>query len=518
MHYRNDVRTVRRDTSPGTDLVDSWEEASAITIDPLDSEDISLHLGSLDQPQGPHHCTLKNHQCDETPNDEFNLQNEAKMTSFCVNWRSDAYLPSSDWEIAVIAIDQDRVCVSTSIYHCHYSILTRGPRACQAFEKMYQDGKNQGYPSSKTNVELSYPEAAAFPLFLDFLYCKTKIELSADVMCGLYGLAIEFDCEMLMTAIQNLARESLTLDQSIHFLRHAREYPDTKKIKKLLMLANSRICAYVVKSPSKAARIAPGLLVQILEMRRHALKTLRGKDPEAFSGDWERKRSLLLSVVVAECCRHSMAATEREAEEGWGDLDKKTFEELTQPQYLPALDPDAAISLLKVDFMLDDCAAGNNHHAIPRVQSNSLESRSMDAIVSGWGELLAGCSDISLIERISFIKPSLLAEIMIKISRQYERCLTSSVNTNAVTYRPRRCDGEDSEPCDLALIDVSSLHTNNLAHIPTTTLDIAKAPLWASSTKENEISTESRPTDDDSSTILHSYSTDRYSVVGGTFP
>lgn len=414
-----------------------------------------------------------------------------------LSWRSDPSKSFSDWKIKVSIVDGDRM-VRSTLYHCHSNVLVWGPRKCQAFVKLFQEQMNQVPRPASTVIKLTLSEAMVFPMLLDFLYCATTFELSADSICSLYSLASKFEIELLQTAIQTFVEKTLNFNQSIDFLSCARDHPDWEKIEKLILFTNSRICGYLVKNPSKASKVPATILAHILLTRSQAIKVLREVNPRKFSVEWELERSRLLSSVVAICCVHSSRPPEEMA--GEERLSRQVFRQLISSKHLPALSYEAALSLLQVDFILR-VQEGGKDESRTSSKLSSFENRCADAIVAGWWDLLEKEPNAQLIEMLSHLKSLLLAEILIRVSRGFH-----SKVTNHGT--PRRHDilehlqskRDTRKPAAKESRDVKSAKALN-----GDTRTLLRASL---TDKEHWISSEDS-SDSDSMT----YSNDRYGVV-----
>jgi len=476
------------DDGIGKETISSWD--SITTIEPFENEDVSWDENEARQIQ-----SIPSMQDYVEPWVSTRTLSNPVPQGTRLSWRSDPIASLSDWSIRVVVDDGHRP-VQSTLYHCHSTVLVWGPRKCEAFIHLFQQRIKMVPPPRSTVIEISYTEAAVFPMFLDFLYCETTFALSADSFCSLYSLAIKFDSEMLQTAIQTFVEKSLDFDQAIDFLSCARHHPDKEKVEKLVLLTNSRICGYLVKNPSDAAKVPPTVLAHILHKRSQVLKVLKGGDPKKFSEDWELGRSRLLSSVVANCClQASCPAVEMSANDE--RLSRQTFEKLTNPKHLPALNCDAALSLLKVDCILsgDETAKKGQVMSSPPTLS-SLEHRCVDAIVSSWTTILAREDYAQLLSMLSAMKASVLAEILIDVSQQYE-------NSTSHLGVPLRHD-----------IDILGSVSSNREPMTRT---IPKQPSGFSPEKvsQEERATrlsidDSDPYDDDSGSLT--YSVDRYGV------
>jgi hypothetical protein len=262
-------------------------------------------------------------------------------------------------------------------------------------------------------------------MLLDFMYCETSLPLSADRACGLYCLADRFEMPQLMNAIQSFVEKGLNFTRIIEFLSFARRHENKEKVEKLVLFANSKLCGYLVKHPEDAGQVPPDLLAHILHSRAQCIKVLKGENPRNHSGDWELKRSRLLSKVVATCCHEAIHSDSSKQK-----LSRQVFERLINPKHLPAMDSDAALKLLQVDAAIareDDTGThiegdpGDSTAAITKAvkKLTYFEERCLQALVATWTTTMNG-KDNDLVESLQRVAPHILSELLVMVSRQYE--------------------------------------------------------------------------------------------------
>lgn len=349
-----------------------------------------------------------------------------KQNENFLSWRSDPSASFSDWTIEVVTTEDDHITCS-SFFHCHSNVLVWGPRKSNVFVKLFQERMRRMPHSSITQIELSEAEAEAFPLLLDFIYCETTLSLSADQICNLYLLAEKFENTMLMDGIQSIVEKALSFEQSIEFLSCARHHRQRDKLEKLVLCTNSKICGYLVEYPKEARKVPPETLAHILHRRAQVMKVLKGENPRKFSGQWESERSRLLSTVVAECCYHAVTQDTRASL-----LTRHTFDRLVNPKHLPALDSQAALKLLQVDGVLQKKKERGDHLVVTSPDRNSLssfESRCIRALVSGWRTIINDNQASIMTDVLSSVNGHVLAEILVLVSKQYERQIGTQSGT-----------------------------------------------------------------------------------------
>lgn len=343
-----------------------------------------------------------------------NIRNQVGLS-----WRSDALTSFSDWTLEIVALREEKEIVSKSTYYCHSNVLAWGPRKCEKFIELFQERMKRIPPSGITRIRLQENVAKVFPMLLDFLYCEINLPLSSGYACALYDLADQFDVPELLTAIQSFIEKALDLKQSIEFLSTAKHYENKSKVEKLVLFANSKLCAYLVKNPDDAAQVPPDLLAHMLIRRTQCIKVLKGEDPRKYSGEWEIQRSELLSIVVAKCCKEAVQSKDPKKK-----LTRKIFERLVHPTNLPAVDATAALMLLRADHMTSVNENGGfrtDERVNPQLNDHFslLENRCLNALAEKWRQMYR-LKRKTIIQELKGCSPHILAELLVLVSHQYE--------------------------------------------------------------------------------------------------
>ena len=397
---------------------------------------------------GRNSCPLSPSQRQQlSPRPERQVNSPIASKPNTLSWRSDPSSSFSDWTIEV-TIKQKDVKESGNLkketYHCHSNVLAWGPRRSEKFATIFQKHlKKNPNKSMISKIELKQQQADVFPLLLDFLYCESHLPLSAEKACSLILLADKLEIPTLQEAIQTYVEKSLNLDQMVEFITYARKY---KAGDKLVFFANSKLCGYLVKHPELGGQVPPELLVHILHKRKCAIKVLKGEDPRKFSGDWEQKRSKQLSKVVAECILNqskNLQASSSDPMKLKCPVTRSIFNKLVHKQHLPHIEAEAALKLLQMDAMLCKDEEAEEEKEAPdkkgqrSIVLSCLEERCLESLADSWSKLMKKCdvTDIdgpsmslsSLLKNLRQFSPSVLAELLVLTSVQYEDKLAQSV-------------------------------------------------------------------------------------------
>ena len=382
-----------------------------------------------------------------------------QQTPVNLSWRSDPSSSFSDWTIEIVAIDPSTNRKTRKLYHCHSNVLAWGPRRSESFVTLFQQRLIENPRDKTSHIELNPLEAGAFPFLLDFMYCEKQVPLGARTACALYLLADRFGIHSLHKAIEDYVERSLNLSQMIEFISCARQHQAGDKLN---FFANSKLCGYLVRYPETASDVPPDVLAYVLHKRQQCVKVLKGEDPRRYSGDWEAKRSRLLSKVVAACasyhCQNSTTQRGKETTNARksSSLTRSLFDKLTSKVYLPHIDAGAAMKLLKVDGMLAKGTTSDRGEA-DDIQLTCLQERCVHSLIQNWREFMRQCSQrdnienenvhrsnkngvqesafsllslSALSESLRFVAPQVLADLLVLTSLKYETQLSNSRESN----------------------------------------------------------------------------------------
>ena len=407
--------------------------------------------------ESPHPHRRRRHSHSGNPNRAYNNDattgnKEGQQMPLNLSWRSDPNSSFSDWTLEIVTKGAGSSLKTKKLYHCHSNVLAWGPRRSESFITLFQQRLIENPSDKKSQIELNPFEASAFPYLLDFMYCEKQVPLSARTACALYLLADRFEIHSLHKAIENYVERSLSLNKMIEFIACARQYEAGDK---LTFFANSKLCGYLVKYPDKAADVPPEVLEYILHKRQQCVKVLKGDDPRRYSGDWEVKRSRLLSKVVAACVTQHCVQSEKQAATTEYDgevltkspiLTRHMFEKLTSKLYLPHMDTDAAMKLLKVDGMLGKEMSQRDE--LDDMPLTCLQERCVQSLIQNWRGFMRQCNErdnggdenieptfsllslSALSESLRFVAPQVLADLLVLTSLQYETHLAKEWTGN----------------------------------------------------------------------------------------
>jgi hypothetical protein len=334
----------------------------------------------------------------------------------------------SDWAIEVIAVKDNGKIYILDKYHCHSNVLAGGPRRGNFFVKLFQ--RQMSKPTSSTRIskiKMYEAEAKSFPLVLDFMYCESTLSLSTDQAHILYSMADTFDIPQLKEAIKGFVQNAMGPQQLVEFLQCALGYERKERIQKLILLAESKLCGYLVKNTLKVAKVPPSLLYRILHKRAQCINVLKKKNPEKYTKQWEIERSIMIGRVVGESCFE--AACSQNASKV---LTTQLLKRITNPKILPVIDSDAALKLLQVQALLvqlessqrdsadtNPFPADSTYGNVRIRKLSSLQQRCVQALTREWRSKYAEERSF-LLASLRNIAPNVLTELLFAVSQMYE--------------------------------------------------------------------------------------------------
>ena len=147
-----------------------------------------------------------------------------------LSWREDGEKSLSDWTIVVKVSSPVVASRFTGIsdlekYPVHKNFLGAGERPCEYFKRIFRGGAasmREG-ASQTSELELDVSAAAAFPVFLDFVY-SGKLDAATELATALFHLARYLRCHTLHKAMEAFMRKDLTPKTAPIYLSEATSY------------------------------------------------------------------------------------------------------------------------------------------------------------------------------------------------------------------------------------------------------------------------------------------------------
>ena len=185
----------------------------------------------------------------------------------------------NDWSIEVTASTKSGD-TKTTTYHVHRSMLAMGPNRSSYFETLFRSHHQFRESANNTSeVTLTEDQAAAFPDFLDYLYCPlseskglVKKENCHSLHYNTY-IANYFLVPHLIDDIDNFIREDITCNNLGHLEKYLADFCGGEEEPPQFLLAHAtRACAEMILSievgSSLLAALSPAMFLQIMVMAR----------------------------------------------------------------------------------------------------------------------------------------------------------------------------------------------------------------------------------------------------------
>jgi hypothetical protein len=318
----------------------------------------------------------------ESPRRSKQRSEETPKVPMNMNWRMDREKSKSDWTLRIMRTDSSL----HDTYHVHKRVLKEMPpdRANMLFH--FFENKVHQKDAATSEIIASDKAADVFDSFLDFLYCKSPREvktflLEADNGLKLYGFAEYFELHDLQTMLANFYKDYTPLAANvIEFMNESRKFESDDMLEAVLeqFAYNLHTVEYVQED-----QLEPEFLRKALEKR----KTLA-----LPSNRWDSEN---ISCLVALCSKHYKH-----------QLTRELFYKITDDEYIPHLDQEAALQLLVVEEELKfwwDTESFSN-----------LQSRCIRSLLLDWKGLRRRFdSDTAFWEALQKLSPCVLAILLL---------------------------------------------------------------------------------------------------------
>jgi hypothetical protein len=267
-----------------------------------------------------------------------------------MNWRMDPKKSKSDWALRIVRKDSGL----HHTYHVHKKIL----------KEMQPDRANMLFPLFENKVHqkdgaiseiIASDEAAdVFDSFLDFLYCKSPQDvdtflLNAENGLKLYSFAEYFELHDLKKMLANFYKENTLAANVVEFMNEARKFESDDMLDAALeqFAYNLHTVEYVQED-----QLEPDFLCRALKKRKAlALPSNR----------WDSEN---ISCLVALCSKHYKH-----------QLTRELFYKITDDEYIPHLDQEAALQLLVVE---EELKFWRDTESFSNLQSRCIRSLLLD--------------------------------------------------------------------------------------------------------------------------------------------
>jgi hypothetical protein len=297
-----------------------------------------------------------------------------------MNWRMDPKKSKSDWTLRIVRQESGL----HDSYYVHKSILKEMPpdRAYILFPLFENNVRQKDAATSE--IIASENAADAFDSFLDFMYCKSPQDvenflLKAENGLKLYGLAEYFELYDLQKMLATFYKENILATDVIDFMNEARKFESDDMLEAAL-----EQFAYALHTVEyvQEDQLEPEFLLKVLKKRKTLALPSNRSDSEN------------ISCLIALCSKYYKH-----------QLTRKLFYKITDEEYIPHLDQEAALQLLVVE---EELKFWRDKESFSNLQSRCIRSLLLD-----WKELRERFeSDTAFWKALQKLSPGVLAILL----------------------------------------------------------------------------------------------------------
>jgi hypothetical protein len=272
-----------------------------------------------------------------------------------IDWRLDPKSSYSDYTLEIDAIFDESSgdsLIDRKLYHVHKNILSVGRKKSELFAKLFQQRDITPSP-----IKLPKLAADAIPYMLDYIYGETtdSLEITTETATALFYLGEYFQVRQMQWDVLQFWQTNIIANEHNYLTYY--EHATVLNVQPII-LAVARICAYQLlklQTPEKIVQLAsPQFWLQVLQV------TLTESDGIFMARDV----SVHVSTLTARVCNRN------------SDMDAKLFQQLIEPNFLPYLDAQAAMTFLDLE---DRFVCDRSEDKL-----SSLQDRCIDALSDSW--------------------------------------------------------------------------------------------------------------------------------------
>jgi hypothetical protein len=267
-----------------------------------------------------------------------------------MNWRVHPKKSQSDWTLRIVRKDSGL----HDTYHVHKNILKE--MSPDRANLLFQFFEIRVHQKDATTSEIIASDKAAdvFDSFLDFLYCKSPRDVESFLLkpengLKLYGFAEYFELHDLQKMLANFYKENTLAANVIEFMNEARKFESDDMLEAAL-----EQFAYALHTVEyvQEDQLEPDFLRKALKKRK------------ALALPSNRCDSENISCLVALCSKHYRH-----------QLTRELFYKITDDEYIPHLDQEAALQLLVVE---EELKFWQDTESFSNLQSRCIRSLLLD--------------------------------------------------------------------------------------------------------------------------------------------
>jgi hypothetical protein len=314
-----------------------------------------------------------------------------------VTWRGDRKKNRSDWIIHVVSSNNG----GREIYHVHTKVVDKlSPRRISYFEPIFKD-KMEHIGDRTSQLILPSEIAESFDKLLDFLYCadkKQEQEFLFNVKNGLalYKIAQHFEIEPMQNMLTSFYRDTTTPFRTLESNESAGNKLNSSKMVKSDIEQFAEIM-HTLEFVDEI-QLEPSYLLKALKKRKEMNLTKTKEESEN------------ISCLVALCTKHYK-----------DKLTRTSFYKLTQEEFIPHIDQEAALQLLTVESELQFWTDSDNF--------STLQARCIQSLLADWKGLRTKFeSDATFWKTLRGLSPNVLGILLLQSAGSKQENRLSSLD------------------------------------------------------------------------------------------
>ena len=305
-------------------------------------------------------------------------------------WRGDPAETFSDWTIEIITKRQEEKAMddkaselganaddafipelgkipsessieSITTYGVHKGIICCGKRMSGYFAKVFHAALSGNFEEGHTavsSIELDPLLAETFPVFLDYLYTERPLQICTENATALCWLGDYFEVAHLRWESQNFIRQNVSVTNLDIYYRHSTRIHEESVLLAVQKFTNDHVLNIPV---DHHIILSAGLNFWTDSLTSDCFKEV------------SESRSLHVCKIVDRLSKlHSE------------ELNRETFDQLTEASVIPVVDSSIALSLCEFDDLLKTNEPKNDCDACACTVPDSLQARCADALAKNW--------------------------------------------------------------------------------------------------------------------------------------
>ncbi|GKY91261.1 hypothetical protein MPSEU_000098700 [Mayamaea pseudoterrestris] len=261
-------------------------------------------------------------------------------------WRLDRVESHSDYRIEIEVASSTKHLTDHDdkprihVYHVHKSMLALGPRKSEYFARLLQGAFSETL-SGVSRIPLNKLAANAFPAVLDFIYGAPKLDCTKNTATALHYLGQYFGIRRLRFQARKFWEKDLNLENCATYYQQASDFHDNRILRRVQVILGSLNLLKLSPESEIMNVIDPPFMLVILQTADLVLN-------DETKANSSSHVSRLVAHVLESFYVKKLVDAEQNVDQQCVD-DSKIFLQLTESFYLPEIDWNAAMTLLRLE-------------------------------------------------------------------------------------------------------------------------------------------------------------------------